>query len=277
MSLVLIFCRLQREKPDRTKNTDHSFYLSKVETCLLAAPTKSTGGIGSISSKGSEDSNNSNSDSSRRGSLRLDREGREMRIRQKRPLSFTASSPGSSSSDRVLLPTPANKSGRSEGPSGGATGLRTQDQQQNQQSLAPSISRQEGSLPSFHQGFHKSGADRGGGSRTRERSGASISAGTSAAPSTKRKGSKAVSPQRVLSICFLGRTITLDLWFADETEGALWQVPLGGRHGGLCQDDFQHDVTTWILFPLCLPELLSEFRRVDACILPFSLSWGVLS
>ncbi|CAM9283267.1 unnamed protein product, partial [Ectocarpus sp. 4 AP-2014] len=221
----------KRNKPDGTASKDHSFYLSKVKTCLVAvtAAVRDAGG------------------SSRRGS--------------RNHFSSSSSSSGSGHSDAAVTPRLPSDASDNASPGGRRNkGGLTTSATSSSSALALSSSLPFPVPPkhlpgaagaaaagswrgSLEENTAYDEADRGaGGGNSRSLHGSSSGGGAVLPPppaakdqrpdgdgdgdasSVVRAGEDWSSQQAcVMSIHFFGRTMTLDLWFASETEAVEWQ------------------------------------------------------
>eukprot|EP00903_Cladosiphon_okamuranus_P013726 g12779.t1 len=203
----------KRDKPDGAASKDHSFYLSKVKTCVVSLP------------------------STRRGSRSSNSDG----VPTPTSVGGYATGFGTQAVDSgVLAPSPANAIFSGVDNVGGRRGSASSFfSAAPVSSPPPSPSPLPDAASHGASGFAHDEADRGagGGGGTGGSGGAASKEGPSGRsvvviPSNDAvvsgagvmEGPASPGPRhRVLSMHFFGRSITLDLWFAGEVEAVEWQ------------------------------------------------------
>ncbi|CAN0327068.1 unnamed protein product [Ectocarpus sp. 6 AP-2014] len=229
----------KRNKPDGTASKDHSFYLSKVKTCLVAvtAAARDSGGSSRRGSRNhcssSSSSGSGHSDAAVTPRLPSDASdnaspgGR----RNKGGLTTSAASSSSALSLSSSLPVPVPPKHLPGAAGAAAAGSRRGS------SLEENTAHDEadrGAGGGNYRRLHGSGG--GGGSvpppppppppsgKGQRPDGDGDGDGDGDASGVVRAGEDWSSQHAcVMSIHFFGRTITLDLWFASETEAVEWQ------------------------------------------------------
>lgn len=236
----------QRDKPDGAASKDHSFYLSKVKTCVVSVPSSRRGSKSSNNSDGAPTPTSAGGSSGNGGG---DTSG------------FAAQATGGG----ILAPSPANAivngmvgrrgsvSSSSSTAAAAAAGLSSPlpspsaplDEASGGGAGARGFAREHDEADrGAGGGSGDSGGSRAGGTTERSQSSRSMvmpPPSAAAASGTARRASIAGSEvgagggegpgspgprHRVLSIHFFGRAMTLDLWFASESEAVEWQVSL---------------------------------------------------
>ncbi|CAM9698830.1 unnamed protein product, partial [Ectocarpus sp. 13 AM-2016] len=224
----------KRNKPDGKASKDHSFYLSKVKTCLVAvtAAVRDSGGSsrrGSRNNCSSSSSGSGHSDTAVTPRLPSDASDNaspgDRRNKGGLTTSATSSSSALSLSSSLPIPVPPKHLP-------GAAGAAVAGSRRG--SLGENTAHDEadrGAGGGNSRGLHGSGS--GGGSvppppppppSGKGQPPEGDDDGDGDASSVVRAGEDWSSHQAcVMSIHFFGRTITLDLWFASEIEAVEWQ------------------------------------------------------
>lgn len=259
---------VKRQKPNRAYTTDYSFYLSKVKICLLlpgraavkeaSAATIAAAGAGALGvmgqgryTEGGEDHASPSGSPRAGGPIMSVGSSSSSRIR-KAGQAWAWAWAGAKALARVGS---GNDGEGSRGDLGGSKGLadsswsnvllnpRYFDRGCDEVGLAgaqyfpgrrESISSGSVSIaPGSLQGVGGNEADRGAGDRDEDGAAWEGASDTSTefavGPSNERVST---ATRHVLSIKFFGRLAPLELWFAEEAEGELWQVQMGGSEGG---------------------------------------------
>ncbi|CAN0160317.1 unnamed protein product, partial [Ectocarpus sp. 12 AP-2014] len=225
----------KRNKPDGKASKDHSFYLSKVKTCLVAV-TAAVRDSGGSSRRGSRNHCSSSSSSSSSGhsdaavTPRLPSDASDNASpggrRNEGGLTTSAVSSSSALALSSSLPIPVPPKHLHGAAGAAAAGSRRGSLEENTAHDEADRGAGGGNSRSLH------GSGGGGGSvvppppaaKGQRPDGDGDGDGDGDASSVVRAGEDWSSQQAcVMSIHFFGRTITLDLWFASEIEAVEWQ------------------------------------------------------
>lgn len=258
---------VKRQKPNRAYTTDYSFYLSKVKICLLlpgraavkgasAATIAGAGALGVMGqgrhTEGGEDLTSPRGSPRARGPI-MSVDGSSSSRARRAGQVWAWAWAGAKALARVGSGNDDGEGGGGElrGSNGPADGSwsnvllnpRYFDRGCEEAGLAGAqyvpgrresiISSGSVSItPGSSQGVGDE-ADRGAGDRDGDGAAWEEASDTSTefavGPSNERVST---ATRHVLSIKFFGRLAPLELWFAEETEGELWQVQRGGSKGG---------------------------------------------
>lgn len=226
----------QRDKPDGAASKDHSFYLSKVKTCVVSLPSTRRGSRSS-STDGVPTPTSGDGDTAGFGAQAVD--------------------------GGVLAPSPANPIVSSADNSAGRRGSASSSSSSAAvlSSPLPSPSPLPDAVSGGPPGFAHDEADRGAGGSGGD--GAGDRAGAKERRSKSSRSMVVMPPNaamvsiagvaegpgspgprhRALSIHFFGRAMTLDLWFAGEAEAVEWQVRLP-EQSSVCHYSFKR---SWVV------------------------------